>query len=90
MFMNLGGIEVATTNKRGFTPEELAQRAVDKIIYVGSNSHPLITEQAEAFKQQIAGVVLFYLKEAVTQDRVTLINRLSEAGHPELVKLLEN
>lgn len=90
MFMNVGSIEVVTTHNKEFTPEELAQRAVNKIIYVGNSSHPAIKGQAEVFKQQIAEVVLFYLKEAIMQDRITLANRLREAGHPELVTLLEN
>jgi len=85
----LGGIKVQTTDGRGFTPEELARRAVDKIVYVGSNSHPAVREQAQAFKDEIFGIILFYLRETVAQDRTTLANRLREAGHPELVKLLE-
>lgn len=86
----LGGIQVATTSHRGWTPEELAQRAADKIVYVGDQSHPAVQAQARAFKAQIEQVVLFYIKEAIDQDRVTLRNRLINAGHPELVKLLEN
>ena len=44
-----GSVMVQTTSNRGFTPEELADNALDKIIYVGSSSHPAIQEQAEAF-----------------------------------------
>jgi hypothetical protein len=86
----LGGIQVATTSHRGWSPEELAPRAADKIVYVGDKSHPAVQAQARAFKAQIEQVVLFYIKEAIEQDRVTLRNRLINAGHPELVKLLEN
>lgn len=85
----LGGIQVATTSHRGWTPDELAQRAADKIVYVGDQSHPAVQAQARAFKEQVRHVVLFYLKEAIEQDRVTLKNRLTEAGHPDLAKLLE-
>jgi len=84
----VGGVTVATTNNRGWTPEELAERATDKIVYVGDQSHPLVREQARAFKQGVKAVVCFYLKEAVEQDRVTIANRLRDAGHPELVRLL--
>lgn len=85
----LGGIQVYTTDNRGFTPEELVDRALDKIIYVGQNSHPVIREQAEAFRAQIREVVLAYLKEAVSCHNVTIANRLTQAGHPELIKLLD-
>lgn len=83
------GIRVETTSHRGFTPEELAQRAADKIISVGDQSHPAVREQARAFKQHIAAVVAFYLKEAVIQDRITIANRLRAAGYPDLTTILE-
>ena len=85
----LGGVVVHTTENRGFTPEELTERAIEKIIYVGSNSHPAVRDQAEAFRDAIKGVVLAYMKEAVSCHNVTIANRLTQAGHPELVKLLD-
>jgi hypothetical protein len=85
----LGGIQVVTTEGRGFTPEELTERALDKLIYIGNESHPAIREQALAFRQRMKAVILFYLNEAVTQDRLTLANKLREAGYPDLVELLE-
>lgn len=85
----LGGVVVHTTNNRGFTPEELTERAIEKIIYVGSNSHPAVRDQAEAFRGAIKGVILAYMKEAVSCHNVTIANRLTQAGHPELVKLLD-
>lgn len=87
--IDVGNAFVVTTSNRGFTPEELVDRAVDKIIYVGKDSHPAIREQAEVFKQQIRGVVLQYLKQAVLSDRTTIANRLVQAGHPELTTLLK-
>ena len=86
--MSMGSVFVETTQGRGWTPEELAIRAADKIIYVGDQSHPAVREQARAFKESVKGVVAFYLREAVEQDRLTLANRLREAGYPDLVHLL--
>lgn len=85
----LGGFIVKTTNGRGFTPEELAEQAIDKIIYVGSQSHPAIRDQAEVFKQQIKSVIISYMKQAVASQNTTIANRLTQAGHPELIKLLD-
>ena len=82
------GVQVVTTDSRGWAADELAQRAADKIIFVGDQSHPAVQAQARAFKAQVKHVVAFYLREAVEQDRVTIANRLREAGHPELVHLL--
>lgn len=84
----LGGIVIKTTDNRGFTPEELVEQALDKIIYVGSQSHPVIRDQAEAFRNQIRAVILFYMKQAVVSHNTTIANRLRNAGHEELIKLL--
>ena len=83
-----GGVVIQTTSNRGFTPEEIAERALDKIIYVGSETHPVIRDQAVAFKENIRHVLIKYMKEAIQSDRTTLANRLTQAGHPELIKLL--
>lgn len=84
----INGVGVATTQGRGWTPEELAERAVEKIVYVGNDSHPAIREQAVAFRAAVRSVVQFYLEEAVKQDRATIAIRLHEAGHSGLVHLL--
>jgi hypothetical protein len=84
----LGGVRVETTSHRGWSVDELAQRAADKIIFVGDQSHPAVREQARAFKEGVKAVVAFYLQEAVQQDRLTLATRLREAGYPDLVNLL--
>lgn len=84
-----GGISVHATQHRGATPEELAERALDKIISVGGNTHPVIRDQAEAFRENIRKVLVFYMKEAIRADHVTLANKLKEAGHPELVKIID-
>lgn len=86
----LGEIVATTVSGRGFTPEELAEQALDKIVYIGSNSHPVIRDQAEAFRNQIRGVLVRYMKQAIASNHTTLANRLRDAGHPELIKILEN
>lgn len=84
----IGDFTVLTTSNRGFTPEEIADRALDKIMYVGENSHPAIRDQALAFREQIRQVLVYYMHEAIKSDRTTQIVRLQEAGHPELANLL--
>ena len=46
-------VEIHTTNNRGFTPEEVAKRCVDKIVEVGDNAPPVIRDQARAFKDHL-------------------------------------
>jgi len=89
--LNLGDInfEVHTTDGRGHTPEELADFAVNKIMYVSKDANPLIRDQAQAFKDYIRQVLVKYLKQAVQSDRTTLANKLRKAGHSDLIKILE-
>lgn len=86
----LGDLKVVTTSNRGRSAEELADEALDKILYVGQNVHPAIREQAQAFREQIRVVLVHYMKQAIKSDRTTLAAKLRLAGHADLVKLLEN
>lgn len=86
---NVGSVMVMATEGRGFTPEEVAERALDKIIYVGSSTHPAIRDQAEAFKDSIRQVLVYYMHEAVRSHNVTLVNKFRQAGHPELIPILD-
>lgn len=86
---SVGDIMVHTVSHRGFTPEELAEQALNKIIYVGDQSHPAIREQAQAFREHIRGVLVFYMQRAIESNNTTLANRLRETGHSELATLLE-
>ena len=86
---DVGNVMVMTTQGRGFTPEETAERALDKIIYVGSQTHPAIREQAEAFKDNIRKVLVFYMHEAIRSHNVTLVNKFTKAGYPELIPILD-
>jgi len=88
-FSDVGNVMVMATEGRGFTPEEIAERALDKIIYVGSHTHPAIREQAEAFKDSIRQVLVQYMHEAVRSHNVTLVNKFKQAGHPELIPILD-
>jgi hypothetical protein len=86
---DVGDVMVMTTERRGFTPEEVAERALDKIIFVGSHAHPAIRDQAEAFKDSIRQVLIHYMHEAVRSHNVTLVNKFKQAGHPELIPILD-
>ncbi len=86
---DIGNVMVMVTEGRGFTPEETAERALDKIIYVGSQAHPAIRDQAEAFKDSIRQVLVHYMHEAVRSHNVTLVNKFKQAGHPELIPILD-
>jgi len=50
--MEVGIVKIGAVSNRGFTPEEIAEQALDKIISIGNNSHPVIQAQAEAFRKE--------------------------------------
>ena len=81
-------VEVHTTQNRGFTPEEIAERCADKIISVSDSTHPAIQEQVHAFRKRIIQLVGFYLREAVKSYRTTVYNAIKDAGHPDLAELI--
>ena len=85
----LGEIKAMGISGRGFTPEELADNALDRIISISSNADPVIRQQAEAYREHIRAVLISYGKQCVKSNHTTITNRLRDAGHPELTQLLE-
>ena len=81
-------VSVHTTEKRGFTPEEVAKRCVDKVVEVGDNAPPAIRDQARAFKDHLEKLITFYMKEAIKSDRTTVYNAINDAGQPKLAELI--
>lgn len=77
-------VTVKTTQNRGFTPEEVAERCAEKLISVSETAHPAIRDQAKAYKAQMETIIAFYMREAIKSDRTTIHNALTDAGHPQL------
>lgn len=85
----LGDIQAMKVSGRGFTPEELAENALDRIISISANADPVIRQQAEAFREHIRAILISYGRQCVKSNHTTIANRLRDAGHPELTQLLE-
>lgn len=81
-------VAVETTEGRGFTPEEVAARCANRIVYVADTAPKEIADQARAFKGHVEKVVAHYMREAIASDRTTVYNALRDAGHPELAELI--
>lgn len=88
MLVEVGSVVVTTTENKGHSIEFWADSAADRIVSVGGNCHPLIAQQAEAFKEDVKNVVAFYLAEAVKSDRTTLIAELENQGHKDMADIL--
>jgi len=81
-------VEVKTTSNRGFTPEEVAEMAADKIISISDDANPIIRDQAKAFRKHMVAVLSFYMRQAIRSDRTTVYNALNDAGHRDLAELI--
>jgi len=87
-FGAVGSVLVKTTNERGFTPEEITEDLLDKLIYISGTSHPAIRDQAIAFRDQIRPLIVQYMKQAVKSDRTTLSALLSKQGHLDMAEII--
>lgn len=85
---SVGEVGVQTTQFRGFTPHELAQRAVDQIISISETTQPELRAQAEAFKSRMFHIIVASLEQAVLSDRTTLYNQFVQQGHEDMADIL--
>jgi|TARA_R110001583_G_scaffold49156_6_gene153972 hypothetical protein len=83
-----GICEVHTTHNRGFTPEEIAERTVPKIVSVAEGADPVAREQAETFKKRLFHVIVKACNDAIRSDRTTLYNLLTQQGHKDMADIL--
>ena len=81
-------VQVQTTEGRGFTPEEVAERCVDRLISISDSADPALRDQAHAYKKQAHRLIAFYMREAIRSDRTTIYNALMDAGHPQLAEAI--
>ena len=82
-------VDVKTTNHRGFTPDELAEDCVKKIIYVSENVDPVLKDQARAYSMDIEKIIAHYMKQAINSERCTIHNLLISQGHEDLAKIFK-
>lgn len=84
----IGMVKVLTSNNRGFSPEEVADRCLDKILFVSESAPSAIKEQAQAYRENLRAVLVFYMKEAIRSDRTTIFNALVDAGQRDLANMI--
>ena len=83
-------VEVTTTNNRGSTPEEVAQRCVNKIVGISENAPPAIRDQAREYRDAMERTIGLYMRQAIQSDRTTIYNAIKDAGQLELAEYIRN
>ena len=83
-----GNVTVVTTNNTGLSIDYWAERATNTIVSVGSQSHPAITEQANAFKAEVFRTIKYYMEEAVKSSKTTAIAELEQSDYFDMAEIL--
>ena len=86
--MGLGPVKVYTSDNGGLSNEQIVEMALDRIIYIADGTHPAIKEQARAFKDQMANVLLYYVGLAKKQERDTICQILISNGHQDMANII--
>jgi len=68
----IGSANVHTTQNRGHSAEELAEMALNKIVFIGSDIPDPIKEQALAYRENLRDVLIFYMRQAMLSERTTM------------------
>jgi len=71
----LPSINVVSSANGPLSPQQWAQLAADKIIYVGDQTEGPIRDQALAYKQRIQKIVEYYIAQAVQSHETHLLKR---------------
>tara|TARA_R100000935_G_C2805874_1_gene152640 strand:- start:73 stop:357 length:285 start_codon:yes stop_codon:yes gene_type:complete len=88
-FIQLGQIEVHTTNNKGHDPEFWAQQTTNKILGISENAPEHVKLQAEAFKNHIYSIILSNINNAIDSKKVTMVGLLTKQGHEDMAKIIK-
>lgn len=84
----IGKATVVTTQNTGLSVEHWADRATERIIQVAPDSQSILKEQAEAYREHIRAVLVYYMNQAIKSDRTTLYNLFAKQGHRDMAEIL--
>lgn len=86
----LGPVTVLTTENRGFTPEEVAERCLNKILFVSKDAPQVIRDQALAYRAHLYYTLVQYMNEAVKSDRTTLCAEFEKMGRGDIAGMIRS
>tara|TARA_X000001388_G_scaffold58200_1_gene43489 strand:+ start:209 stop:496 length:288 start_codon:yes stop_codon:yes gene_type:complete len=88
--IQLGAFEVSTTQDKGHDIEFWAKTATDRIVNIGGNAHPVIAQQAEAFKQSVFQTIVYYMQQSALSEKATLAGEMEKQGHSDMAKIIRS
>ena len=87
---SVGNIDVLTSDNGGHSIEEVAEMAANRILYIADEAPPPIRDQAMAFKDTLKQTLVYYMQQAVEQDRATICAKLRSSGYSDLADNLRS
>tara|TARA_R110002020_G_scaffold71783_2_gene185106 strand:- start:548 stop:838 length:291 start_codon:yes stop_codon:yes gene_type:complete len=87
---SVGNIDVLTSDNGGHSIEEVAEMAANRILYISEEAPPPIRDQAMAFKDTLKQTLVYYMLQAVEQDRATICAKLRSSGYSDLADNLRS
>jgi len=87
---SVGNIDVLTSDNGGHSIEEVAEMAANRILYIADEAPPPIRDQAMAFKDTLKQTLVYYMLQAVEQDRATICAKLRQNGYSDLADNLRS
>ena len=73
----VGNVTVHTTSDRGHSAEELTEMALEKIIRISVDMPEPIKTQVMAYKDNLRDILLFYMRQAMLSERVTIRDEIA-------------
>jgi hypothetical protein len=86
--IDVGSINVTTSDNGGLSSDQIAEMARNKIVYVSEDAPPAIKDQAQAFANRVEEVVRFYIDLAKREERGTICQTLRNAGHNDIAEFI--
>lgn len=86
--IDVGSINVTTSDNGGLSSDQIAEMARNKIVYVSEDAPPAIKDQAQAFANRVEDVVRFYIDLAKREERGSICQTLRNAGHNDIAEFI--
>lgn len=83
-----GQLGVIATTNRGLSADELADLALSKIITISADAPEPVRLQAEAFREQIRKVLVYYIRQGKRSGLTDLYNVLRDSGQHDAAAIV--
>ena len=86
--MDVGKIDVMTSNEGGLSSDQIAEMARKKIIYIADDAPPAIRDQAQVFADRVEDTLRYYIDLAKREERGTITQTLRNAGNTDIAEYI--